>query len=327
MKAKRFLAWFLSLAMIITMIPNVYASTGTATNGKQLSGDEATVYEELASYIQEIAEGKRASTHIGFGEEVEVLLGGENVKLTADKNLTFTGNSFEEAQGLKVVNALLVDYPYEMYWFNKTTGYEMLAVTGESTLKHLYFEFAVTDDYKGSDDYTVDTEKTTATASALSNANSVIEANANKTDYEKLVAYKDYICDAVSYDNDYANSGEYGNASQMINVFDNDTDTNVVCEGYAKAFQYLCDKTEWSGEVQCYTITGNMTGGTGEGPHMWNIVTLEGKNYLVDITNSDTGTAGESGALFLAGGTPSGNTYTINDVSFTHVIRLCGAAM
>ena len=44
-----------------------------------------------------------------------------------------------------------------------------------------------------------------------------------------------------------------------------------------------------------------MAGGTGEGPHMWNIVTLGGENYLVDVTNSDAGTVGQNGGLFLAG--------------------------
>ena len=34
---------------------------------------------------------------------------------------------------------------------------------------------------------------------------------------------------------------------------------------------------------------------------MWNVVTLDGKNYLVDVTNSDEGTVGKDGGLFLAG--------------------------
>ena len=41
-------------------------------------------------------------------------------------------------------------------------------------------------------------------------------------------------------------------------------------------------------------------GGTGAGAHMWNIVTLGGENYLVDITNSDDGTVGNDGSLFMA---------------------------
>ena len=42
-----------------------------------------------------------------------------------------------------------------------------------------------------------------------------------------------------------------------------------------------------------------MNGGTGEGPHMWNIVANNGKYYMADITNSDEGTVGEDGGLFL----------------------------
>ena len=78
---------------------------------------------------------------------------------------------------------------------------------------------------------------------------------------------------------------------------DDDDSTNVVCEGYAKAFQYLCDLSG----LTCYTVTGEMAGGTGEGAHMWNIVTLGDENYLVDVTNSDDGTVGQNGGLFLAG--------------------------
>ena len=42
-----------------------------------------------------------------------------------------------------------------------------------------------------------------------------------------------------------------------------------------------------------------MSGGTGAGPHMWNIVANNGKYYLADITNSDEGTVGAGGGLFL----------------------------
>ena len=73
----------------------------------------------------------------------------------------------------------------------------------------------------------------------------------------------------------------------------------MVCEGYAKAFQYLCDLSAFNDAV-CYTVTGTMSGGTGAGSHMWNIVTLEGENYLVDVTNSDSGSVGQNGGLFLS---------------------------
>ena len=81
----------------------------------------------------------------------------------------------------------------------------------------------------------------------------------------------------------------YGNPWQLIWVFDNDDSTNVVCEGYSKAFQYLCDKGfAGSSTISCDTVTGTMGGATGAGNHMWNLVTIDGDSYLADITNSDT---------------------------------------
>ena len=77
----------------------------------------------------------------------------------------------------------------------------------------------------------------------------------------------------------------------------------MVCEGYSKAFKYLCDLT-WTDsdpEVACYLPTGTMKGGTGEGAHMWNIVSIGGVNYLTDITNCDSGTTGAPDQLFLCG--------------------------
>ena len=85
-----------------------------------------------------------------------------------------------------------------------------------------------------------------------------------------------------------------------MNVFDGDPATNVVCEGYAKAFQYLCDLSEFKGDIVCRTVTGSMNGGD----HMWNVVQMEdGKNYMVDVTNCDSGTIGAPDKLLLAGGT------------------------
>ena len=52
---------------------------------------------------------------------------------------------------------------------------------------------------------------------------------------------------------------------------------------------------------------------------MWNIVKLDGNNYLVDVTNSDAGTVGADGGLFLAGGTGSvQDGYTVHAVSYTY---------
>ena len=119
------------------------------------------------------------------------------------------------------------------------------------------------------------------------------------------MAYREYITNAVDYNSEAASTANYpyGDPWQLIYVFDGDSTTNVVCEGYSKAFKYLCDLT-WTGsdpEVACYLPTGTMDGGTGEGAHMWNIVSIGGANYLTDITNCDSGTTGAPDQLFLCG--------------------------
>ena len=119
----------------------------------------------------------------------------------------------------------------------------------------------------------------------------IVYDNASKSDFEKLKAYKDAICSLVSYDYDAAKNGVKASGIEhwnMLYVFDGDPSTNVVCEGYAKAFQYLCDLSKFSGHVKSYLISGNVTGGNlNPGGHMWNHVEVNGRMWLVDITHCD----------------------------------------
>jgi hypothetical protein len=80
------------------------------------------------------------------------------------------------------------------------------------------------------------------------------------------------------------------NAWQLIWAFDEDPKTNIICEGYAKAFQYLCDLSDFKSGIQCHIVTGKVEQEYGSGLHMWNAITMgDGKNYHVDITFVDTG--------------------------------------
>ena len=106
----------------------------------------------------------------------------------------------------------------------------------------------------------------------------------------------------------------------MIYVFDGDPLTNVVCEGYSKAFQYLCDHSEFANDIECDSVTGYMQDDESEpGRHMWNILHMDdGRNYIADITNSDEDLIGEDGGLFISpamnGGDPnSGYQFDVND--------------
>ena len=296
--------------------------------GTQLTGVDAIVYRALAAGITEVASGARSSTTFELsGEE----LGYTKLSWTAEElgvsDIVVDGKISADAKAAAnaqyaacdvnlLIDILMADYPYEMFWFDKTEGYQYAgpalayaaSYSGGSwtlTVTTGYtFELSVASEYAGTEEFTTDSDRIASVQTAVNNAKAVVSNNASKSDYDKLVAYRQYICGAVSYNHDAAanDSTPYGNPWQMIWVFDGDSSTNVVCEGYSKAFQYLCDVTKFSGDVYCYTVSGTMTGGTGAGRHMWNVVSMQnGKRYLVDVTNCDSGTIGADDQLFMVG--------------------------
>lgn len=295
------------------------------TAGNKLSGINKTIYTRLMGDIAQVAAGDRASTI--FEIDVEDL-GLDQLTWTASElgveSITKDGNLTEEATSallekgeydLKaIINALLADNPYELYWYDKTSqtssqGYKVkifydynkeeycITFTGS-----IAFSFPVAEEYSAGE-YTFNTEIGKSVQTIVTKANAIVEQYAEVSDYEKLEGYRKEICALVSYNHNAASgSVSYGNPWQLIWVFDENPDTNVVCEGYAKAFQYLCNLTEFNEEIDCITVTGTMSGCSGDEPHMWNVVTMEdGNNYLVDITNCDEGTVGADNLLFLTG--------------------------
>lgn len=160
--------------------------------------------------------------------------------------------------------------------------------------------------------FAADTTKTKAVADTPKKAQAVVDAHAGETDYQKLVSYREYIKREVFYNTGAAGGGyPYGDPWQLIYVFDGNSATNVVCEGYAKAFQYLCDLTfqNQEGRPSSSLVSGKMDGGD----HMWNVVAIGGRNYLVDVTNCDDRSIGAPDQLFLCGAAENvaGKQYTV----------------
>ncbi len=118
---------------------------------------------------------------------------------------------------------------------------------------------------------------------ALTNAKEIVGRYEGKSDYDKIVGYAKEICALNEYNHSAADDDNYFSKNvdpwSLIYVFDGDLSTNVVCEGYSKAFQYLCDL----GGIECHYVSGFVSGGR----HGWNIVVLDGSSYLVDLTMCD----------------------------------------
>lgn len=276
---------------------NSSSMAATYSAKANLNAEEKTVYNTLKAEIEKIASGQRKDT-----------------------NIKTTGVLGSQASADKVWHALLSDLPYELYWHDKVIGinYAYTLAAGNTPFKDVTFSFAVAQEFRGKDMTTTNIPNVPA---AVQTARSVVAANASKSDHDKLQAYRQYICDQVSYNyaaarGEYANS--YGNPWQLLWVFDGDSTTNVVCEGYAKSFKYLCDLTEesngWTGDVETISVTGTM----GTENHMWNIVRIGGGNYLVDVTNCDTGMKGYPQKLFLRGAVGDGISYTVENTVYTY---------
>ena len=284
----------------------------------------------LKDKIKEVAAGNLASTQFSFSNtwtktKAEWGITGE-VFQTVGSKTTLTPQASEAIRAKLGLDALmrkqLLEMPYELYWYNKAKGVSMgysVATSGNDvTVRNLTLSMNVSQDYAkfvsatSYNPFEADTAKTKAVADTPKKAQAVVDAHAGETDYQKLVSYREYIKGEVSYNTGAAGGGyPYGDPWQLIYVFDGDPDTNVVCEGYAKAFQYLCDLTfqNQEGRPSSALVSGKMDNGN----HMWNVVAIGGRNYLVDVTNCDTGSIGAPDQLFLCGAAENvvGKQYTV----------------
>ena len=284
-----------------------------------LTGKEAAAFEALGPMIARVAHGSHPSTVL------EVPLGRitNKTRYTASElgvdwvynNGQYNQEAIKAAAAMVrpdtslLLKYLLYSHPYEMYWFDKTVGMKcggpsFLAVGsgGEYALDmsgSISFTFAVAPAYSAGE-YTVDTSQASRAQAAVETAQQIAARGASDSPYYRLKLFNDTICQMVSYNDAAAGGGvDYGDPWQLVYVFDNDDTTNVVCEGYSKAFKYLCDLANITG-VTCSTMSGTMDGGTGAGAHMWDVVNMDdGKNYLVDVTNCDQGTVGYPHQLFI----------------------------
>lgn len=306
--------------------------------GQHLTGSAQKLYEYLNPQLKQVASGTKQEAKVVIDSETFSAWGVKTQWTGTELDKTIISINdvakpfLDQFEISNVIYALLHDMPFEMYWYDKTKGVlESAQGTPQSTTVEVVaftMLFSVCQEYQANGYSTnnpiVDTTKTQTALTALNNAKQIVETYKDLSDYQKINAYKNQICSLVTYNTLAAENltMPYGNPWQVVYVFDNDSATNVVCEGYAKAFKLLCDLSTFSSQhIKCYTVTGNMIGGTGAGAHMWNIITMDDEQYyLVDITNSEESTVGRNGELFLAGTTTGSivDGYTINSTTFAY---------
>ncbi len=303
-----------------------------------LSGYDLNTYNYLAEQVPKIAAGELTSTIIEITSQIMGLeqtswtaqdLGVDSIwtldeegKIAKDENgkpilnpeAVTKVQTITALSSKKIIKAVLSDFPYELYWYEKTsegskfvsfgfnTSYDKDTKTYSLRIStDARFLFEVVDDY-AIDQYETDPSTGQTVRTSVENAKKIVDKYGEASDLEKLRGYKNEICDLASYN--YAalsSDAVYGNPWQMLWVFDGDPDTKVVCEGYAKAFKYLCDQTDFADDISCILVSGYMESTRSAAGHMWNVVTMDDeKNYLVDVTNCDI-SDGPSDRVFLVG--------------------------
>ncbi len=290
------------------------------TNAREyLSSVEQSVYDKLKAFITQIAHyGGLAETTFAPADFEGLVYSwptGTDVMAAFESQVSF----------YNVWTALAHDCPYELYWFDKnregaSVGFTTMDDGTNVSITQFTVLLPVSLNWRSNPTYTTTvTSDVSKVKLAVENAVYIADKYAAKDDYTKFESFKNEICALVDYNhNEIVGGAEYINNSswQMINVFDDDPDTKALSDGYAKAFQYLCDISEFD-NARCYTIKGTVSGED----YMWNIVTMEdGKTYLVDVASCDTGMPGQYGQYFFAGYDDGGrwSGFVVNDRRYAY---------
>ena len=212
--------------------------------GGALTGFTKKLYDKIAAVIPDIAAGARASTVIsctlgdlGLQEsyDAEALGVSKIIEFSGDQAF-FTDEVYAALNELfgcdldTLIDCLLTDFPYDLYWYDKTEitrtsgvqfGSEWFTQDASDAVLELSGTYdiylPVMPDYSNDQltglevdnhmEYmrvTTDTAKTAAASGVLVKAQQIVDKYASASDYEKVLGYKNEICALTEY-NMYAN--------------------------------------------------------------------------------------------------------------------------
>lgn len=175
-------------------------------------------------------------------------------------NITTTG-SLSDYQITQAVEAYKNDHP-ETFWLK---GSSLFVPYGDTTSVKL--------------DYTVQNDELIAAKKKFDTAvTSALKKLPSGNDFEREEYINNYIIDNCRYDEEAAeNNDVQGNENDAYGAL---VDGKAVCEGYARAFQLLCNKAN----IDCVLLSGTADSDN----HAWNGVKIGGDWYQIDVTWNDT---------------------------------------
>lgn len=246
---------------------------------KDLLGEkEKVVYDQILPQVKEIVNGNKTDSHIEI--DYTKFPGYKDRFYESDLGCTLVdqGEITDAAQNALTeitsydlgltVDALRYDHPELFFWYGRASasGGNGLSISGGYDYdKNAYYltlpepagilDMSLSAAYRaaGSDPYAIDSAKMTAINTAKSTVKTIISSASGERDLEKMKTYLKEIDERITYNHDAANNSGNIKAGEsdyspweIIYVFDGDPKTNVVCEGYSKAFKYLCDQSTFT---------------------------------------------------------------------------------
>ena len=298
MVKNRLLAGFLTLAMLLSMCP---LSAFAEEEGKDAANPEI-VYEThpgigsiedilpLSSTYNIVPGQTYDNCYYNQLEDVSKnvysaiysskLKDGPSTDQVPLSGVTYSDDKNKAEPVSAAVAALVYDHPELSWLINTEWGYYSNA--DQKTLT----AFCMTE--KGYTDATTpytegeyghaDTKDRAAIEAAINKAVTAIGPLTNTSDYEKIRAIHDWVCNNMKYtdqDSDKFKHDWRGFQTAYSALVEGDT----VCAGYSKSFKLLCDEYG----IPCAIVSGLGNGGA----HAWNYVQCDGNWYGVDCTWDD----------------------------------------
>lgn len=237
--------------------PDISRSGQDAAWGEQSPAPEDSfLYDGAFEY----AARSLSEAELAWYEDIKRTLGsfGEKVRL----NAAALDAGCDEEDIDRIFQCVLNDHPELFY----VEGYSYTRYTRGDKITAIAFSGTYSIDRKTAESRRLEIEA--AAEKILSGADREADQYAKvKYVYDTIIRETDY--DPASPDN-----------QNVYSVFVN---RRSVCQGYAKATQYLLNRLG----VECTLVLGTVESGDGQEGHAWNLVRVDGEYYYVDTTWGD----------------------------------------
>ncbi len=218
----------------------------------------------------------------------------------------------EDLSTQTLYNAIQYDHT-EIFWMREA-GFDIgVGATADENGTTLVFTVTMSVD---SSKLFTDERQMQAAASDVETTVQSILAKAPNDTYEAVEYFNNWLKEHNTYNHTHLENDSYPLAHTAYSAFvsNNDEPTGPVCQGYAYAFKYLCDRAG----IECVVVSGTLYQSLDEpGPHAWNAVKIDGSWYGIDVTSNDS--LGTDEYNFLVGSTTASHDLTYTTFGTSHV--------